>query len=379
MAQLHEDLLAIRTQSGLSANDIYEKTRIPISTITEIEKGLIFENPAHQPTYVRSFVRAYAKAIGIKDDDVIRALDAKQDDRYKGSLAVKYLGLSPAEAGFDETADAAEINKINEDGLGASMLRPGPTSTVNSDEYSRPDPSRAYNKVTPPPPDITNVDWAGLDLRIGSFSGIQALTILAVLVIVLVAAGIWYFTSSDEAVPDATEITVSTPPAVTPLEPSSATPSTPEAPTPATAEILPLPVPTTVTPAQIPSASTGVSLPDTLYVVVHAALEKLEPVRILSDVNNTTSPYWIENGQAMRFEFLSQIDIRGQLSRMAVFVNGHYVEDFLDFDVGNRTIRLTREIFSAHPEWFNTEPAPLPPSVSPPTAIRDRPVFSNAP
>jgi len=372
MALLHEDLLQIRNKATLSAAEIHANTRIPISTITEIEKGLIFDNPEHQSTYIRSFVRSYAKAIGIKDDDIIAALDAQENKRYKGQLAIKYLGLSPTEAGFDEISDSSELQALQHDGPGASIVKPGPTSTIGGEEYSRPDPSRDYNKVTPPPPEITNVDWAGLGTRFTGFSGGPALLGGIILIIIVLAGGIYYFTQSGSEDPQSTTTTAQGSSVET-----SASETESETESEASSEVMeiqPVPVPEAV--AESPSVSLpGITLPDTLFVVVHAALDKLEPVRILSDINNTTFPYWIENSQAMRFDFVNQIAIRGQLSRMAIYINGHYVDDFLDYDIGDRTIRITRQMVREHPTWFTQPPAPLPPSVSPPTVIRERPVF----
>jgi len=95
MALLNEDLVSVREAAGLKPNDIFEKTRIPLNIIDEIERGTIFTNRNHQLTYIRSYVRSYAKAIGIHEDDIVEALDQHQADRYEGLLAQKYLHSEP--------------------------------------------------------------------------------------------------------------------------------------------------------------------------------------------------------------------------------------------------------------------------------------------
>src|SRR5690606_33461000 len=116
---------------------------------------------------------------------------------------------------------------------------------------------------------------------------------------------------------------------------------------------------------EIPASVTAVNLPDTLLVIVHAANDKLEPIRVTSDVNNNRSPYWIEYNEAMRFDFFNQIDIQGQLDRMAIFVNGHLIEEIDSIRTGDRNIVLTRDFLSRRPFIFSDESPVLPEGVVP--------------
>ena len=86
----------------------FEKTRIPLNIIDEIERGTIFTNRNHQLTYIRSYVRSYAKAIGIHEDDIVEALDQHQADRYEGLLAQKYLHSEPL---TDNVPDQKKIGR----------------------------------------------------------------------------------------------------------------------------------------------------------------------------------------------------------------------------------------------------------------------------
>jgi hypothetical protein len=368
MESIHSDLVKIREKSGLSVSDISKKTRIPEQVIKDIEKGSIFDKAQHQKTYIRSFVRSYAKTIGVKDDDVIRSLDAYERGNYSGFLYKKYLhvpGSGPVETLEGEISDT-EIDEYNSDDGESSILKPGPTSTIGAEEFSRPDPSRSYNKTTPPPPQLDTIDWAFVGSKLGN---INSNVIMYVMVILLVGAVIlgsvylyMYFSNlsgSDESATTITETIPSQPEVQSTVVDTtalneligSAAVSTPPG-------VRPIPV-----------------LPDTLYVVIHASSDKLEPVRILSDLSVRRSPYWIEQTEAMRFEFLSQIEIQGQLERMALYINGHLIPDLESLDLGNRTVIITREFLASNPDWFTSQPPPLPGGMREPSIIRDRPVF----
>ncbi len=373
MASFHKDLVEIREKSGLNVADIIKKTKIPESLILEIERGTIFDNTGHQKTYIRSFIRSYAKSISIKDEDIIRALDEYDQNLYNGFLSRKYLKKGLEEHAETNEAQDVEVEQEMSD-LISSTVRPGPTSTIGAEEYSRPDPTRIYNRTTPPPPKIDSVDWAHVGRRISSFNSGSILIFIAVLVVIGVLIG-GYFALNTFFTQDETEEETQLSSVVVPSENQTSATVTPppiQENTPGETSASATVTSPTVTNTR---ATTAVTLPDTLFVVVHAAIDKLEPVRVLSDINNTVSPYWIESNEAMRFEFFDQIEIRGQVSRMAIYINDHLIQNFLDYDVGNRTIRLTRDILKENPEWFNSDPEPYPAGFSPPTVVRDRPIF----
>lgn len=114
------------------------------------------------------------------------------------------------------------------------------------------------------------------------------------------------------------------------------------------------------------------ALPDTLQILVYAAYDKLEPVRIVSDLRSSTYPYWIEEGQAYRFGFQNEIRIRGQFSRMLIIYNNTVIENVLErfFDGEDNTVRITRsdllsDEFNSNSEWV------LPDGVRAPRSIED--------
>ncbi|HCI71511.1 MAG TPA: hypothetical protein DHV30_13330, partial [Balneola sp.] len=60
---LGSDLETIRKEKNLSLEDIFEVTKIPVHTLISIEKDTLFKSSSESKTYLRSFVRSYAKAL----------------------------------------------------------------------------------------------------------------------------------------------------------------------------------------------------------------------------------------------------------------------------------------------------------------------------
>lgn len=110
--------------------------------------------------------------------------------------------------------------------------------------------------------------------------------------------------------------------------------------------------------------------PDTLQIVIYAAYEKLEPVRVGSDLKESVFPLWMEQGEAYYFDFNEEITIRGQFSRMLVLFNNTVIEAPEERFPGVQanTVRLTRERLSA--AEFEAKPnLILPDGVSEPDSI----------
>lgn len=372
MALLHTDLQAIRENTGLTVSEIHRRTKTPEHVILDIEKGTIFDLTDRQKTYIRSFIRTYAKAIGIKDEDIIRALDAHESGTYSGGLRKKYLPGS-VQADDDQTdaeSQNASVKDVASDDEDTGLVRPGPTSTIGSDEFSRPDPSRQYNRVTPPPPKLDNVDWAKYSEGFSTFNNNIFKYIAGFIVVALLAGGAYYaydFFMQYEFGSSEPEPIVST-------QTSTTLPESEFDAEPADSLVLDT-IDIQISSPEIPASIVEFTMPETIYVIVHASGDKLEPVRVTSDVNNVRSPYWIELNEAMRFDFNNQIEIQGQLDRMSLFVNGHLLSDYESLYINDRTMLLTRDFLSTKPEIFTTDPQPLPSGMNLPTVIRDRPVF----
>lgn len=344
MAHLYEDLVAIRDSKGITSADIIQKTRIPADVIREIENGTLFNQPENQRTYVRSFVRNYAKAIRIDDVHIVRALDDFYSDAgYEGSLRDVYLGGE----GGNKAAESSEVSK-----------RVIVTSTLGAaEEFTRPDPSRKHNQTTPVPPDLTEINWSGV--RPTGFvipvhlikTGALAVLVIAFLITAVWTKGFGLFAAGDEPIVEQ---------------------SIPETPAPVM----------TVVPDSTQMASgdsTGMNtvqspLPETLSILIYAAYDRLEPVRVQTDFSTDVYPYWVERGTAMRFEFKEQISIRGAFPRFVILFNGHVVPDKEGFLVGGNTITLRRSYLESQPIFRTAAPDTLPGLLAP-TKTVDRPIF----
>ena len=110
--------------------------------------------------------------------------------------------------------------------------------------------------------------------------------------------------------------------------------------------------------------------PDTLQIVIYAAYDKLNPVRVRSDLRESVFPLWMEQGEAYYFDFNEEITIRGQFSRMLILFNNTVIEAPLErfSGVQENTVRLTRERLAA--AEFEAKPdLILPDGVSEPDSI----------
>mgnify|MGYP001223907105 FL=1 len=110
--------------------------------------------------------------------------------------------------------------------------------------------------------------------------------------------------------------------------------------------------------------------PDTLQIVIYAAYDKLNPVRVGSDLRESVFPLWMEQGEAYYFDFNEEITIRGQFSRMLILFNNTVIEAPLErfSGVQENTVRLTRERLAA--AEFEAKPdLILPDGVSEPDSI----------
>lgn len=375
MALLNEDLVSVREASGLKPNDVFEKTRIPLNIIDEIERGTIFTNRNHQLTYIRSYVRSYAKAVGIREDDIVEALDQQQSENYDGLLARKYLHSDTS----IDTAPATPETSTTEDQQPVSG-KASSTATLGDNEYSRPDPRKNYNQHTMPPPELKSVDWAGVGRKaaVGKGNPMIYVGLLGILAVIALLVYFLFIRPSGEPNPvnivDNTQNSTELPVSVEPETDIADEPVTPVTDSQNEAELSPV---TALPSAPVRPTTNPVSgtLPDTLQIVLHAAIDKLEPVRVTSDVNNVRSPYWIEAGQAMRFDFVDEIRIEGQLTRMAIWINGNHFADMMEYNTGDRTLELTREALSQYSEFFNIQGDFVSQTIDSPIEITDRPLF----
>lgn len=335
MSTIHDDLSAIRNVRKLSLADVQSRTRLPESVIRSIENGSIFELADTQKTYLRSYVRSYAKAVRIADEDVVRALDDCFGSGYTGSLARTYL------------EEAVSRDKAPEADSEVPMLKRIVTSTVESEEFTRPDPTRPYNQMTLPPPGLSDVNWSGMGRGIAVIKPSTGWFLVLAIVVIGLGSSFWLTDGFGLWRPDVAK------PSGTGA--SGAAVAAPETPVDDTVPVEPL--------------------PETLDILVYAVFDRLEPIRVQTDFSEEVNPYWIEYGKAMRFQFQNQISIRGAFPRFILLFNGHMIPDKESFLVGGSMLTIRREYLENEPLFRTAAPDSLPGGLPSPKEIVDRPVF----
>lgn len=338
---LGKDLANIRKEQNLTLEDIQHEVKMSLDTLQSIEDDTIFDRDESQITYTRSFVRSYAKALKIPEEHIVAALDAVEVGIYhKGIL-------------MGETVDMPELppEKDEEEKPAAPIATEG-----SSKESTSSSPAASS-------PEVDQINWADMGRRFNPGARNPRMWMLAsILVLVIVVISLaWIYRDSIANIFAASE---------DPVEQVEQ----PEAPDEDAAA-----VDTTITEDQpaddLQQESTEndrnlSGLPDTLSVAVYAANGQLEPVRIISDFNWKTNPFWMEEGEAYGFDFRDTLLVRGQYSRMLLLYEGHLIENarmnyFNDeFDA----IMITRSILS-DPRYQTAPPDSFPLEVGPPDSI----------
>ncbi|MDX1638901.1 MAG: helix-turn-helix domain-containing protein [Balneolaceae bacterium] len=376
MASLGNDLATIREQQGKTLEEIHDATKIPVHILQAIEDGTIFTDFEENKTYIRSYIRSYGKALDITESAVIEALDHYELGTYDGQL-LDFVDLDRERPTFtyDEDAAAEDVSAEkeevsparNEDDEDSSVKEFTPSLSRRKQAEARHRPGSDTRE-----PSVSSVDWADLGRKFTPLENRSRIWI-AVAVTLLVLAGVvgyWYYTNSDlmgqENGPSAPEQTQNiTQPGIVP-------------------DSLQLGVSNSEDTSQVdvgPSqAEVPAQLSDTLYIDIYAAYNRLEPVRVYTDVMGEFNPYWIEQGDALRFEFIDFVRIMGDYDRMELLMNGHPVENFENrflttIDADSQYVELPRSLFTESDRWFQPPPDSTELNFPPPANISDRPRF----
>ncbi|MEL7833909.1 helix-turn-helix transcriptional regulator [Fodinibius sp. Rm-B-1B1-1] len=382
MASLGKDLAHIRKEQELSLQDINEATKIPIRTLQSIEDDSIFDDFESNATYIRSYVRSYAKALSVDEKQIIYALNKVSKNDYSGSLQ-NYFTEKPKksfEYDDEEEKTAAEDSDHSEDENEDIVHDQSPEVQPESPTpKSSEDSQRSSSIASTTPPDVKSVDWVGMGRKfkplksVGSKTWFGLSTILVL--IIIVGAFIFFYegnptnsttsnngnaNNQQETPPEA----VSTDSLELNIVPSSEEKDT-------------LNQQETASVQELPNENLS-ALPDTLTMVVYAAYGRLEPVRVYTDIMDDINPYWIEQGEAVRFNFVNDIDLRGQVNNMVLLMNGHPVQNIREefYNPETRMLEINRTYFEGDSTWLGSAPDSLAIDAPPPSVIRERPTFN---
>lgn len=374
MSSLGNDLASIRKELGLSIADIHQTTKIPLEILEAIEDDSIFDTMEENKTYIRSYVRGYAKALKIEDSLIVRALNQIEESGYKGILLDD---SGKGKQGPKFQYDAPDEKPENEDSLqessreGRDMIHDHSPefSSASASEKSSSGPIKSTPNTVTDPPSVQSVDWADLGRKFNPIEARPRLWLgLIVLLIILVSILLffWYQQGGSEGLSE---------------QSSPANTETTREAVSSDSLQLNLSNPSAETTASREASSTepAETLPDTLRLGVYAAYDKLEPVRIQSDVMDSLNPYWIEQGTVLEFPFINEIELRGQYSRMVLLLNGHVIEDFRDqfYNPEIGRVVINRSEFEDDPGWLQPPPDSLGPGIPRPETIQERPTYNN--
>lgn len=375
---LSQDLAKIRTDQQLSLEDLYALSKMPVDILESIENGLIFEDESRNITYKRSFIRSYAKALRIDDTDITKALDQELEGNYTGSILQKYMGRGsatelknvkiPRQIIVDTTSNTPSVpvqkteEQIKRTKVAAQTAPKKVEGEINSISLPIESP---YNK-TQKPPTINSVEWANIGTSPISLNSIPKVVGGVVALIIVIAVVYWVFTYAYSTSNDSKkEITaVETPKSESISDVKSNQNGKVGQPN---ADSL-----KTIIPAEI---SKSTALGDTLSLVIVAVDDKLEPVRVKTDLSSSYFPYWIEKGNGMRFTFKDTIEIKGQYNRMTLLFNNRAIEELKENRGKNKEIIVSRELLKSNPTWLTPTTAETEAKFPTPIVIVDRPVF----
>lgn len=355
---LGKDLAALRNKLGLSLEEIQGQIKIPTDVLLSIENESIFEEIESNKTYTRSFVRSYAKALKLDDDLIVEALDSIEAGIYTpGSILEEELARKTIPLIKPDVLDEAE---------------PEESEPV----LKKPDIEEAPPK---PAPTVENVNWADMGKRFNSPAAGQKIVLPVVIALVIVGAAVTIFifrepifalfTSSESDSIENVDDTQNQP-LISDDETETGEELLSEGEENAGTETPLLQNPEQQISENIAPTNFSTTIADTLTVTVYAAFDKLEPVRVTSDFNWRTNPFWMEQGEAFNFNFVDTLLVRGQYSRMLLLFNGHVIENpFQDYyDDAFDSIMLTRGMLN-NEVYFAQPPSEFPYEIGAPDSL----------
>ncbi|MDQ7041616.1 MAG: helix-turn-helix transcriptional regulator [Rhodothermus sp.] len=288
MRRLAHDLRRIREKQKRTLQEIHNETKIALELLEHFERTALYDHDRYNLVYLRSFARTYATAVGIDPAPVLQALAQAFEGRYRNQLAVQFLGEEPLPEPEVEVVEA-----------------PVPATPPAGQPVQQSTPSLP---LVPTPGGLERLErsrpWKAWMLR----------AVMAA----AVGVGLWYL-----------------------LRPTVAPPTEP-----LPMDTAGVPVVAADTAAAIEAATaTAPVLRDTITATVIAAFDKVDPIRIRVD-RDLRRPYWIEQGDSLRFRFTERIILENQLDDIQLRLDGYpYPTDRRD---AQGRIVITREQLQAY-------------------------------
>ena len=345
MSSLGTDLALIREQQSMSIDDVQQITKIPPPILQSIEDDSIFTQWDENITYIRSYVRSYAKAIHIDEQDIARALNEVEAGMYEGSLFEGHELDEDPDNSIEEQSNSGEV--ISGESTEQEDENHAPSSEKPKKERLYRSSSKQEKKkyMLSSTDKLSSVDWADIghkahtDESKGARWRIIWGVVLFIAVLIILFLLYNYFSGGDDNNTSQEQTTT----AVQTVTPSDSLKQSL------------ISENKTLTRADSNAFTQNGTLSDTLTLAVYAAGGKLEPVRIYTDIMGIRNPYWIEQGDTMRFNFVNTIHIRAtnQYNRLQLLFNGHTIKDFYEkfYNEKKQMVELNRSLFENNAKW----------------------------
>ena len=325
------DMRRIREEREVTIDRVHQDTMIATELIEEFESHGLFDHPAYNEVYLRSFVQTYAECIGIAPDTAVDALQLALDGRYTNQLAAEYLDEEPVEPPTPEPTEETDTSPertskdtSTEENTSTEPVAPA-ASTASPDENDVNEPSST--DADGPSQVVGKIaDLQGI--RRGVFIGIAAVASIVLIVVLLTAlSGDADTEEPRSGTADASEEVDRSAVAAVDLEEEADD-----------------------------AAAASVTLTDTMMFAV-VAEEPLSPIRIQRD-DDLRRPYYIEAGEAGVFPAQEEIILEETLDDIQLFLEGYeYPTDQRD-ELGR--IVIDRSAAEEFVDTLQGEPVSLP-------------------
>ncbi len=288
------DVKAWRKASGLSLRELSRKTMINVETLAEFERTGHFSNPVFNRVYLRSLAGSYARCVALDVSAMHEALDQTLNNDYDGALGRRLRGV---ELEVPRESESKPDSEPKPAGASVSESAPGPAHDETPAQVQEPRKEDAEPRAPETPKGRPHRGVRNPLRRYGSYRrslgiGIRprmvGIAIVALLVVIVVILFVLSLGQGSENPVGALQPMV---PAVTAEE-----------------------------AAALPSKT----LPDSFYVIVHAAYGKVEGIDVEAD-GAFRFRCWIELDAAKAFVATDSLELGSQLNRIRLFVDGYEI------------------------------------------------------
>ncbi len=324
MASLGNDLAVLRKRRDFSIEDVHEITKIPAQIIRSIENDSIQDRMDMNTTYVRNYIRSYARAIGIDESKIVKALNKVQQNNYNGELL-----------GEDKPSPNPADDDISDDDSVDNSQQEERTESAQDDKAGRGERNAASS-----PQNRSQEEWdwveVGRNAPPRSSSQRKTFSMIILLIILLAAAFLTYYFLYHAGASPNSQTTMNN--IEQPAAPqSNASPDTPNGNQAANDSTM------------RQSGQAFASLPDTLTLTVYAVNGKLNPIRIYTDLTGKYNPYWVKQGDSLQVRFTDTVRVQAvnQYNHLQLQFRGRLIPNAHEkyYDKEAKAIKLTRSIF----------------------------------